>query len=246
MPHQDTTIVLVTGANQGIGFEISKSLAAKHPDYHVIMAGRRKEAIEEAAAGLKKTGLDVEPLVMDLNSDESIASAVEYVDSKFGHLDVLVNNCGISRGPTENMTLREEFTAIYNTNVFGTAVVTETFIPLLAKSEKTKRIVFLGSSIGSLTMKADPKSAYRGLDWRQYASSKTAGHYVALTYAARFDGDPSWKINISNPGYCATNLNDFSGADTSANGAVDAVRLAELGLDGETGTFSSREGPVPW
>lgn len=60
-----TDVVLITGANQGIGFETAKKLASEHSDYHVIMTGRRKEAIEEAAAKLQASGLiNVEALVL--------------------------------------------------------------------------------------------------------------------------------------------------------------------------------------
>jgi NADP-dependent 3-hydroxy acid dehydrogenase YdfG len=73
-----THIALITGANQGIGFETAKKLAAEHDDYHVIMTGRRKEAIEEAAAKIAATGTkNVEPLVLDVRSDESIDAAVK-------------------------------------------------------------------------------------------------------------------------------------------------------------------------
>lgn len=58
--------------------------------------------------------------------------------------------------------------------------------------------------------------------------------------------DAGWKINAACPGFCATNLNNYGGSDTPENGAVNAVRLATLGDDGETGTFSNKEGIVAW
>lgn len=244
------TIVLVTGANQGIGFEITKKLATEQEGYHVIMAGRRKQAIEEAAKELQSKGLSVEPLVMDVGSDSSIEAAAKTVGDKHGHLDVLVNNAGISNAPKsadgKPNSKRAEFLQIMNTNVAGAEAVADAFIPLLEKATGTKRIVFISSSIGSLSCKADKNHALRSLPWRPYTISKTAETMLGLFFSAQFDGRDDWKVNISCPGYCGTNLNAFAGSNPPEHGAVNACRLATLGPDGETGTFTDVDGPVPW
>lgn len=244
------TIALVTGANQGIGYEIAKKLATEHKDYHVIMAGRRKGAIEEAAKKLQSEGLSVEALILDQTSDASIEAAAKTVGDKYGHLDVLINNAGISSAPTsadgKPNTTREEMLQILDTNVAGPQGVTDAFLPLLEKANGVKRIVFIGSGLGSLTSKADPTHNNRPLPWIPYTISKTAEHMLALFYAAKFDGQSDWKVNISCPGYCGTNLNGFQGTDPPESGAVNAVRLATLGPDGETGTFTGREGVRAW
>jgi NAD(P)-dependent dehydrogenase (short-subunit alcohol dehydrogenase family) len=76
-----------------------------------------------------------------------------------------------------------------------------------------------------------------------YQSSKAA--LDMLHYARKYKND-GWKINASCPGYCATNLNSFSGNNTPESGALNAVRLATLGEEGETGTFSNKEGVIAW
>ncbi len=241
-----STIVLVTGANQGIGFEIAKKLASEEKGYHIIVSGRRKEAVEEAVESLQKQGLSVEPLVLDIASDESIEAAVKTVEAKHGHIDVLVNNAAISLGGA-GVSDRAAWIRLFEINVFGTAMVTDAFLPLLEKSQTTKRIVFISSSLSSLNRRVDPKSPTHNTgQWRVYTTSKTPLNMIAVDYAIKYEKDPSWKINICCPGYCATNLNGFSGADTAASGAINACRLATLGPDGETGTFSSKDGPVPW
>lgn len=245
-----TTIVLVTGANQGIGLAIAKKLASEQEGYHVIMTGRRKNAIEEAAKTLQDQGLSVEPLVMELTSDESIAAAAKFVAEKHGHLDVLVNNAAISHASTsadgKPLSKREEMLQVLNTNVAGVEAVTDAFLPLMEKSTQTKRIVFLGSRLGSLTYKADVNHPQRKMLWPPYTISKTADHMLALFYAAQFDGRDDWKVNISCPGFCSTNLNNHAGTDSPEDGAANACRLATLGPDGPTNTFSSTEGPAPW
>ncbi|KAJ4394671.1 hypothetical protein N0V93_003890 [Gnomoniopsis smithogilvyi] len=244
------TIVLVTGANQGIGFEIAKKLATEQKDYHIIMAGRRKEAIEEAAQKLQSKGLSVEPLVLDVTSDASIEAAASSVSDKYGRLDVLINNAAISTASAsadgKPNTAREEMLQILNTNVAGVQGVTDAFLPLLDKAAGTKRIVFISSGIGSLTSKADPSHPQRRTPWIPYTISKTAENMLALFYAAQFDGRDDWKINISCPGYCATNLNKYAGTNPPEHGAINACRLATLGPDGETNTFSNKDGITPW
>lgn len=246
------TIVLVTGANQGIGFEIAKKLNAEHEDYHVIMAGRRKQAIEEAAEKLQAQGFSVEPLVLDQSSDESIAAAAKAVDEKHGHLDVLINNAAISNishsADGKPLSTREQFLRILDTNVAGVQIVTDAFIPLLERSTKTKRIVFISSGLGSVSMLADPKlgSTFRKVEATHYTTSKAALNQLALHYVVRYEDDKSWKLNICCPGFCATNLNAYSGTNTAESGAINACRLATLGPDGESGTYTNKEGTIPW
>lgn len=245
-----STIALVTGANQGIGFAIAKKLASEHKDYHVIMTGRRKDAIEAAAKDLQAQGVPVEALVMDVDSDASVEAAAKAVSEKHGRLDVLINNAGISGASKssdgKSNTAREELLQIINTNVAGVQSVTDAFIPLLEKATGTKRIVFVSSSIASITLKSDVNHPQRKLDWRPYTISKTAENMLAVCYAAKFDGRDDWKLNMTCPGYCSTNLNGHQGIMPPEHGAINACRLATLGPDGETGTFTDVNGPIPW
>ncbi|WYZ37739.1 hypothetical protein EsH8_II_001245 [Colletotrichum jinshuiense] len=239
------TIALVTGANQGIGFEIAKRLASEFPDYHVYMTGRRKDAIEKAATELQTAGLNVEPLVLDICSDESIASAVEKVQAKFGHLDVLINNAAILAGKPDD-SIRQKFATVYNTNVFGSVAVTDAFMPLLQNSTKTRRIVFVSSGLGSLANRTDPILNFPEKGLMEYGSSKAALNHAAMAFASRFRQDDSWKFNICCPGYCATNMNGYDGPDDASLGSIQAVKLATLGPDGVTASFSNRHGPIAW
>ncbi|KAF4841867.1 Short-chain dehydrogenase/reductase tropE [Colletotrichum siamense] len=238
------TIALVTGANQGIGYEIVKRLASENPDYHVYMTGRRKDAIEKSASELQSAGLDVEPLVLDVTSDESITAAVEQVQNKFGYIDVIVNNAGINRGKAEG-NLRQRLREVFDTNLFGAVEVTDAFTPLLEKSSKTRRVVFISSGLGSLAVRSDPSLGPKR-DYLEYGASKAALNHATLTFASRHHGDDSWKFNTCCPGYCATSMTDYSGPDEASLGSIRAVELATLGPDGVTGTFSNRQGPLPW
>ncbi|KAK2056891.1 short chain dehydrogenase [Colletotrichum caudatum] len=241
----DPIIALVTGANQGTGYEIAKRLSSEYPNFHVLMTGRRQDAIEKAAAELQTAGLNVEPLMMDITSDESIALAVKSVHTKFGHLDVLINNAAILSGNPED-SIRQRLATVYNTNVFGSISVTEAFMPLLHNSTKTRRIVFVSSGLGSLAARTDPKVEYPPGERLEYTSSKAALNHAAMTFAARFRDDTSWKVNVCCPGYCSTNMTSYNGTDEASLGSVQAVKLATLESNGVTASFSNRHGPMQW
>lgn len=84
-------IVLISGANQGIGFEIAKKLASENPSYHILM-GTRSLSKGQAAVASLPVGLSVQPLELDITSDASISRAHDSVAHEFGRLDVLINN----------------------------------------------------------------------------------------------------------------------------------------------------------
>jgi len=70
--------------------------------------------------------------------------------------------------------------------------------------------------------------------------------YGGATLAVKYATE-GFKVNVCDPGYCATNLNNFAAtAGDPRQGAINARRLATLGEDGETGTFSNMNGPLPW
>ncbi|KAL6822083.1 hypothetical protein J3E69DRAFT_368237 [Trichoderma sp. SZMC 28015] len=232
-------IVLVTGANQGIGFQIAKSLSSK-PGYHVLVGSRDTQRGIKAAKDLQEQGLNVEPITIDVTSDNSIAEVVQQVKSKFGRLDVLINNAGVCLNDerTSPPSLRN-FQDTFAVNTFGATLTTEAFIPLLTASS-APRVVFVSSFMGSLTHR--PESP---IPLPIYRSSKAALNMIMLHYALKYK-DAGWKVNATCPGYCATNLNGFVGKDDPADGALNAVRLATMGEDGETGTFSNKEGSLAW
>jgi NAD(P)-dependent dehydrogenase (short-subunit alcohol dehydrogenase family) len=86
-----TQIVLITGANQGLGYLTALQLS-KLPGYHIFIGARSMEKGAEAADKIEADGVTskVEAILLDVNSDESINAAIKQIDAKAGRLDVLV------------------------------------------------------------------------------------------------------------------------------------------------------------
>ena len=251
---QDKPVALVTGANQGIGLQIAKDLAAQ--GFTVLVGSRNVERGEAAA---KEVGLDAHALQLDVTDQASVSAAAERVRNEFGRLDVLIQNAAISntrKRPGQSVeeyakTTRpsnvsiDEMRAVWDTNVFGVLSVYQAMLPLLRETPGA-RIVNVSSGIGSLTTNSDPAYAYRAIFGPVYPASKTALN--ALTLAMALELEPEGiKVNAVSPGYTSTNLNGYAGTETVEEGAREAVRVALQGPDSPTGTFTRWEGEtIPW
>ena len=249
----DKPVALVTGANQGIGLQIAKDLAAH--GFTVLVGSRDLGRGEEAA---RTVDGDARALQLDVTDQASIAAAAERVRDEFGRLDVLVNNAAISSTSKQpGMSIQEhaaltrpsnvsidEVRAVSETNVFGVLAVYQAMLPLLREAPAA-RIVNVSSGVGSLTMNADPAYAHRSVFGPVYPASKTALN--AITLAMAIELEPAGiKVNAVSPGFTKTNLNNYAGTETVEEGAREAVRVALLGPDGPTGMFSGASGPIPW
>jgi NAD(P)-dependent dehydrogenase (short-subunit alcohol dehydrogenase family) len=252
----DTNIALVTGANKGIGLQIAKDLAAHQ--FTVLVGSRdlqRGQAAAQTVDGI------AEAVQLDVTDTASIAAAAQRIDSEYGHLDVLVNNAGISHtdisgeAPSDeslqqivqagrmSLAPQAEIRAIFDVNVFGVIAVTQAMLPLLRRAP-APRIVNVASSGGSLTLNSDPSNPHRTM-FGTYSASKAALNALTVAFAADLEAD-GIKVNSACPGFTGTDLNFFRGTRTVEQAARGPVRLALIGADGPTGTFSNEDGPIPW
>lgn len=180
-PTPITTIALVTGANKGLGLETSRQLASAPYNYYVLMASRDSGRGETAACSLRKDGLSVEHVTLDVTDNDSITTAAEKVNEKYGHIGVLVNNAGILVEHLGDRPARQAWKDTFDANVFGVAAVTDAFILLLKKSiDPAPRIVFVSSDLGRLETKYDPTHKYFKRPLPIYSSSKAAMDMLAL------------------------------------------------------------------
>ena len=238
-------VVLITGANKGIGFEVARQLG--RAGFTVLLGARDTTRGEDAATKLHGEGLDVRFVSADLNRGaESGAVLAKQVGEKFGHLDVLVNNAAIfDRGDghasdVSTDTLRRTFEA----NFFGTVAFTQQMLPLLRAAEAAQ-IINVSSGLGSLAINGDPNTPYYHAKALAYNASKAALNMftVDLAYDLR---DTKVKVNSVCPGYTATDLNDHSGHQTIEEGAIAIVRLAQSTEGGPNGAYIHKDGTYPW
>lgn len=240
----DQSIALVTGANKGIGKEISRQLAAK--GVFVLLGIRDAARGQQAETDLRAQGLTVQLLPLDVTDQQSVDQAASCVENQYGRLDILVNNAGIALdwGRPSELEI-EALQKTYDTNVFGVFRVTRAMLPFLRKS-KAGRIVNVSSALGSVTLTADPNGPFQGRSMLlAYCSSKSALNMMTLQFANELKGS-GIKVNAVTPGYVATDMNQHQGTRTVEQGAATPVRLALLADDGPTGGFFSDEGVVPW
>jgi NAD(P)-dependent dehydrogenase (short-subunit alcohol dehydrogenase family) len=248
---QEKRVALVTGGNKGIGLEIAKALVKN--DIIVLLGARKLEDGQSAATSI---GANAHAIQLDVTDQVSIDAAANRIRKEFGRLDILMNNAGISRVPKPDATFQEaiaqnlltvaplaDIRAVFETNVFGVIAVTQAMLPLLRESPGG-RIVLTGSSGASMTLNSDKANAHRKM-YGNYSVSKTAAQAVTLAFALALESTHI-KVNAANPGFTSTALNNFNGTRSVEEGAREPVRLALLGPDGPTGTFSDENGTVPW
>jgi NAD(P)-dependent dehydrogenase (short-subunit alcohol dehydrogenase family) len=236
-------VALVTGANKGIGLEIARKLAASGA---TALVGARDCARGEAAAkALAADQLDARFLRIDVTEQSTIDEGASRIETDFGKLDILVNNAGIGidNAPPSQLEM-DVLRRTYETNVFGVFAVTRTMLPLLRKSDGA-RIVNISSGLGSLTQNSDPGYRYAAAKLLGYNSSKSALNALTIQFAYELRDTPI-KVNAADPGYVATDLNNYTGTRTVEQGARIAVKLATLPTDGPTGGFFDEDGIVSW
>ena len=250
---QDKPVALVTGANQGIGLQIAKELAEQG---FTVLVGSRKIANGEVAA--RSIDGDARAIQLDVTDQASIEASAERVRNEFGRLDVLVNNAGIAHAGPPGQSLGDtvkagrasvasldEVRAVFETNVFGVIAVTQAMLPLLREAP-IGRIVNVSSGRASLTLASNPsESRRRDMFGITYSASKVTLNAVTLAFALDLE-EAGIKVNAAAPGFTVTAMNNFEGRHTVEEAAREPVRLALLGPDGPTGTFSDENGPIPW
>ncbi|KAF9025452.1 NAD(P)-binding protein [Hymenopellis radicata] len=237
-------VILVTGANTGIGFEIVKSLAEK--GHRVYLAARKQEAGLAAQAKLVAEGLDVRFVLLDVTSPESVAAAKDVVEKAEGRLDSLVNNAGVGLMQHSSGPLTERLPNIHDAmavNFFGLITVCQAFVPLLLCAPAGKAcIVNVTTALGSTLFRAS-KGAEMFNDWIAYNTSKAAANSYTVSLAKTLEGKV--KVNAVSPGFVSTQLNGFApGGRTWKEGADVIAPWAEE--KDRTCVFWGPDGAISW
>jgi len=241
-------IALVSGANRGLGLEISRQLVAR--GYTVIMGSRDLAQGEAAAESLRDGSADVQVVQIDVTDPASIAAAVKTIGERFGVLDVLVNNAGVlleSWGTLPSDITMEQMRATFEVNYFGLFEMTRACLPLLRKSA-AGRIVNMSSDMASIGTIDDPQSVVYAVWAPAYQASKAAVNALTVLFAKQLK-QTNIKVNSASPGWARTAMGGDEAPLSAAQGADTAVWLATLPDDGPSGAFfsSSRSrGAMEW
>lgn len=244
----DQKIALITGANKGIGFEIATQLGKA--GIKVYIGARNEARGKQAEARLQKIGVKAQFIHLDLHDSASIQAASQQIMDTEGHLDILVNNAGII-APDDGLPSHTSIDVIkrtFDTNFFGTVVVTQAMLPLI-KASPAGRIVNISSGLGSLALNEDLNWEFNDTKLIGYNASKAALNMLTVQLAWEL-ADTNIKVNAANPNFTDTELVPGAvGGRPVAEGAKTAVALALLGVDGPTGKFFedfSTNEYVPW
>ena len=240
-------VALVTGANRGLGPEISRQLAQR--GVTVLMAGRREQEIVTAAQALRAEGLSVEPVVLDITDHARIESVRADIEARFGRLDALINNAGViteggffqSNAATVS---QEDLEQTFRVNFFATVALTQALLPLL-KAAPAARIVNQSSILGSMGVHSQPESPLTGLAPLAYDASKAALNMFTIHLASALRDTPI-KVNSSHPGWVKTELGTEAAPMEVPEGARTPVELALLPADGPSGRFIHLGQELPW
>ncbi|MGF7237825.1 MAG: SDR family NAD(P)-dependent oxidoreductase [Frankia sp.] len=239
-------IVLITGANKGIGFAAATVFARRG---HTVLLGARDPRLGElAVATLAERGLSATFVHLDVTDETTIAKAAAFVDGEHGRLDILVNNAGITRDQRRPPSVLpvDALREIYETNVFGVVAVTNAMIPLLRRSSGGI-IGNVSSGLGTSAFLSNPDP---GLEtYTQllgYNSSKAALNAITLIYARHLSAD-GITVNALSPGFCATDLNGRTGhATAEEGGARIAAQVLDRSGDGPGLFLNENGGTYSW
>jgi NAD(P)-dependent dehydrogenase (short-subunit alcohol dehydrogenase family) len=127
-------IALITGANKGIGYELARQLGKE--GVTVQIAARNAELGDAAAGKLKADGADAYFIELDVTKPDTIAKAAETVRTRYGRLDILINNAGVTDkgdGPPSTAD-PEAVRCVLDVNFFGVLAVTQAMLPLVRNS----------------------------------------------------------------------------------------------------------------
>jgi NAD(P)-dependent dehydrogenase (short-subunit alcohol dehydrogenase family) len=240
-------VAFITGGNRGLGLETARQLGKQ--GVTVVIGSRDLEKGAAVAAALKSDGIAAEAIRFDITKPADYQEAYDYFDKKYGKLDILINNAGVSRenffaGNQTSSTSPDVVRETFETNFFGTVELTQALLPLIKKSP-AGRIVNLSSILGSLALHADPQSPIYAAKVFAYDASKAALNSFTIHLAHELR-DTGIKVNSAHPGWVKTDMGTDAAPMEIPDGAKTSVWLATLPADGPTGAFIHLEQPLPW
>ncbi len=206
-------VALITGGSRGIGKACAKELAKAGFDIAVIYAGN-ETAANETVSELKAMNVEAEAYKCDVSDAESVNECVAKVMEKFGRIDVLVNNAGITR---DNLMLRmnhDDWNAVINTNLTGAFNMTKPIVKIMMK-QRSGSIVNMSSIVGVM-----------GNAGQANYSAAKAGLIGFTKSLAKELGSRNIRVNAIAPGFIKTDMTKGLDIDSFAE-HIPLKRLGE-------------------
>ena len=225
-------VAIVTGANRGLGFATAEALAKKN--YEVIFAARKIEELEEKLSPLKKEGLKVHAMTLDISDEKNIHSFCEKVTAQFPRLHVLVNNAGIMIDD-QDLPISEKILKTFKTNTLGPFLLTQNLWPALKKSG-SGRVVNVSSGMGQLSEMGGGSPAYR--------ISKTGLNAVTKIFSNQTSD--AVLVNSICPGWVKTDMGGKEATRSLEQGISGILWAATLPNDGPNGGFFRDSKKLNW
>ena len=164
-------IFLVTGGSSGIGYCIAEKLVQENS--FVIITGRNEDKLKSA---LNKLGTNCEYIVYDVRDIDKASQTIEYIYEKYGKLDGLINNAGVSLHEWDFLKVTPEgFDKQFYTNLKGSFFLTQSYVEKVITNRKAGNVIFISSERGSMAdvipyglSKASINSLVQGLSYQYY------------------------------------------------------------------------------
>ncbi len=205
-------VILITGANRGIGKEIAKQMAARN--WQVIVTARD---YSKAVQSAKEIGSNSFALQLDVQNEDSVKKAAALIEKEFKKLDVLVNNAGVIGNKSMQEFDLDQISSVLDTNLMGPIRTSKYFMPLLKKSDDA-RIINISSGMGEM-------ASLKGGGYGAYRLSKAALNSFTILLAAELE-HRKVKVYSMCPGWVKTEMGGNSAPRSLEKGAETAVWLA--------------------
>jgi NAD(P)-dependent dehydrogenase (short-subunit alcohol dehydrogenase family) len=230
--------ILITGASRGIGLEICTQLIA---DGHDVLATYRSEKTANSLLDLNDSAKNLHTFEMDVNSSDSVKSAMSEIAKRFSSLDLVFNNAGILDWSPLDEVSSDAFRSIYETNVIGVFRVSEAAIPLLRNGHEPL-IVNLSSRLGSIELRGN--SQLGGAI--AYQCSKAALNMLTKQMSIDYAKHGVRTISIS-PGWVKTDMGgEEAKYEVSESVELFLSRINQLPPE-SNGIFMGEDGEIiPW